>query len=89
MPMLREHHYTVYILASRSRTLYIGFTNNLFTRIAQHREKRTASFTAQYNIGRLVYYEHFQYVLNAIAREKELKDWNRARKIGLIEMVEG
>ncbi len=82
---LREYHFYVYILASRSRTLYIGFTNNIFVRIAQHRNKRPGSFTTQYNIDRLVYYEHFQYVNNAIAREKELKLWIRAKKIELIE----
>ena len=82
---LREYHFYVYILASRSRTLYIGFTNNIFSRVAQHRKKRSGSFTAQYNIDRLVYYEHFQYVNNAIAREKELKLWLRERKIELIE----
>jgi putative endonuclease len=82
---LREYHFYVYILASRSRTLYIGFTNNIFLRVAQHRQNRPGTFTAEYNIGRLVYYEHFQYVLNAIDREKELKHWNREKKIVLIE----
>ncbi len=81
----REYHFYVYILASRSRTLYVGFTNDIRLRIKQHREKLLGSHTAKYNIGRLVYYEHFTYVLNAIAREKELKDWNRPRKIALIE----
>ena len=51
----------------------------------QHREKVPGSFTARYNIDRLVYFETFQYVNNAIARENELKDWNRAKKIVLIE----
>jgi putative endonuclease len=81
----REYHFYVYILASRSRSLYIGFTNDLRLRIKRHREKRLGSHTAKYNIGRLVYYEHFTYVLNAIARETELKNWNRLRKIALIE----
>jgi putative endonuclease len=75
----------VYILASRSRSLYVGFTNDIRLRIRQHREKPLGSHTAKYNIGRLVYCEHFTYVLNAIAREKELKDWNRAKKIALID----
>ena len=81
----REYLFYVYILASRSRALYTGFTNDIRLRIKQHREKRPGSHTAKYNIGRLVYYEHFSYVLNAIAREKELKDWNRAKKVALIE----
>ncbi len=81
----REYHFYVYILASRSRSLYVGFTNDIRLRIRQHREKSLGTHTAKYNIGRLVYYENFTYVLNAIAREKELKDWNRAKKIALIE----
>ncbi|WP_433974009.1 GIY-YIG nuclease family protein [Tunturiibacter lichenicola] len=81
----REYHFYVYILASRSRTLYVGFTNNIRQRINQHRNKNPDTHTAKYNIGRLVHYEHFTYVLNAIAREKELKDWNRSKKIELIE----
>jgi putative endonuclease len=75
----------VYILASRSRSLYVGFTNDIRLRIRRHREKRPGTHTPKYNIGRLVHYEHFTYVLNAIAREKELKDWSRLRKIALIE----
>jgi len=81
----REYHFYVYILASRSRSLYVGFTNDIRLRIQQHREKRPRAHTAKYNIGRLVYYEYFTYVLSAIAREKELKDWNRAKKLALIE----
>ena len=81
----REYHFYVYILASRSRSLYVGFTNDMRLRIQQHRDKRPGTHTAKYNIGRLVYYEHFTYVLNAIAREKELKDWRREKKITLIE----
>jgi putative endonuclease len=80
-----EYHFYVYILASRSRALYTGLTNDIRLRIKQHREKRPGTHTAKYNIGRLVYYEHFTYVLNVIAREKELKDWNRAKKVALIE----
>jgi putative endonuclease len=83
----REYQFFVYILSSRSRTLYIGITRQLRVRVSQHREKKPGSFAARYNIGRLVYFERFQYVLNAIAREKELKDWNRARKIELIESM--
>jgi putative endonuclease len=81
----REYNSYVYILSSRSRDLYIGVTNNLRIRVTQHREKRPGTYTARYNIGRLVYVERFQYIRNAIAREKELKDWNRGLKIALIE----
>ena len=83
MPV-REHFYYVYIMASRSRTLYIGVTNDLRVRVLQHRQLVPGSFTARYNITRLVYFERFQYINSAIAREKTLKDWNRARKIALI-----
>jgi putative endonuclease len=80
-----DYEFYVYILSSRSRTLYIGVTRHLRPRVLQHRAQKPRSFTARYNIDRLVYFERFQYISNAIAREKELKDWNRARKIALIE----
>jgi len=82
---MHEYKFYVYILASRSRTLYVGFTTSLRRRVMQHREKVPGSFTARYNIDRLVYFETFQYVNKAIARENELKDWNRAKKIALVE----
>ncbi len=77
----REYIFYVYILASRSRDLYVGLTNNIIARVSQHRELPPNTYTARYNITRLVHYERFAYVRNAIAREKELKDWNRQRKI--------
>ena len=82
-----DRHYYVYILANkRNGTLYIGVTNNLFTRIFEHRLKENKnSFTSKYGIDKLVYYETHQYVANAITREKQLKKWNRAWKIELIE----
>ncbi len=81
----REHHYYVYIVASKSRTLYIGITNDLLERVDQHRNGVFDGFTKTYRVHRLVYFEHFQYVRNAIAREKQLKGWLRIRKIELIE----
>ena len=84
---MHEYKFYVYILASRSRTLYVGFTTSLRRRVMQHREKVPGSFTARYNIDRLVYFERFQYVNNAIARENELKDWNRTKKIALVESM--
>ena len=83
----REYQFFVYILGSRSRNLYVGLTNNLRRRVGEHREGAPGSHTAEYNIGRLLYFERFQYVRSAIAREKELKDWNRALKVALIEKV--
>ena len=78
--------YTVYILASLSRTLYVGMTSNLEQRLVQHREKHyQESFTAKYNISRLLYFEEYGDVWQAIAREKEIKKWRREKKIHLIE----
>ena len=80
-------YYYTYILASkRNGTLYIGVTNNLFSRTSQHKLKQDSdSFTAKYNINKLVYHEEHQYVQDAILREKQLKKWNRQWKINLIE----
>jgi len=83
----REYHFWVYILSSRSRNLYIGMTNDLIHRVTQHRERTPGTHSGHYAIHRLVYFEYFQYVNNAIAREKELKHWTRAQKIELIERV--
>jgi putative endonuclease len=66
----REFHFWVYIMASRSLQLYIGMTNNLRRRVAEHKAHLPATYTSRYNIDRLVYFEHFQYVHNAIARER-------------------
>ena len=77
--------YVVYILASRSRSLYTGVTNNLQRRLAQHQEKLVPGFTSRYNIFRLVHFEVFGYIRTAIAREKEIKAWRREKKITLIE----
>ncbi len=85
--MKKEHRYYVYILASkRNGTLYIGVTNNVLNRNYQHKIKQDKkSFTAKYNVDKLVYYEVYQYVNDAIEREKELKRYKRKWKIELIE----
>ena len=76
----------VYILANRiGGTLYIGVTNDLIRRMAEHRLKSVESFTKKYEVDRLVYFEQFDDAENAIRREKRLKKWNRAWKIRLIE----
>jgi putative endonuclease len=77
--------YFVYILASRSRTLYVGVTNDLERRIGEHREGLVPGFTSQYRVFRLVYFEAFTDVRSAIAREKEIKGWRREKKVWLIE----
>ena len=81
----REYQFWVYILSSRSRNLYVGMTNGLIRRPKRHREAVPGTHTGRYAIHRLVYYEYFQYVRAAIAREKELKKWTRAQKIELVE----
>ncbi|MET7029812.1 GIY-YIG nuclease family protein [Sediminicola luteus] len=77
----------VYILTNRNNTtLYVGVTSNLILRIQEHKEKKDKnSFTARYNLSKLVYYETFQNMGDAIAREKQLKSGSRADKIKLIE----
>jgi putative endonuclease len=84
---MRDHEYYVYILASRSRTLYIGVTNSLRRRIGEHREGTADSFTAKYKIHRLVHFERFQHIDKAITREKYLKHFTRQEKITLIETI--
>ena len=80
-----ERTYYVYILASRSRTLYTGVTGNLETRVVQHKERASEGFTSRYYVTRLVYYEIFGDPRAAIAREKEIKGWRRAKKVALIK----
>ena len=85
MASQRERHYYIYILGSFSGTLYVGVTGNLRRRIWQHKEHAIEGFTARYDVTRLLYFETYHEVLNAIAREKQLKGWARAKKIALIE----
>ena len=81
-----ERTYTVYILASRRNgTLYVGVTNNLGRRAYQHRTGSGSQFTAKYSVKMLVWYEHYNDVNEAIAREKQLKKWERKWKLALIE----
>ena len=77
--------YYAYIVASRSRTLYVGFTSDLFTRILQHRNGTYQGFTSSYNCRRLVWSECFGHPTEAISREKQIKRWSRLKKIALIE----
>lgn len=79
-----DNTYYVYIVASISRVLYIGMTNNLTRRIWEHRQKLVPGFTEKYNVDRLVYYEPTSDVLSAIAREKQLKGYRREKKVSLI-----
>lgn len=82
---MKEHQYFVYIMASRTGTLYIGMTNSIFRRALQHQAGEIEGFSSKYGCDRLVYYESFDDVHKAIGREKQLKGWSRAKKIMLIE----
>lgn len=80
--------YSVYILANKTNsTVYIGVTGDLMRRVQEHRNDLIEGFTKRYHVHKLVYYETFQDVQEAIAREKRLKGWRRARKNALIESV--
>ena len=79
--------YFVYILTNRTRTLYVGVTNDLVRRAYEHRSGEIPGFTSRYKIDRLVYFEQFEDIRQAIAREKQIKGWLRSRKVELIEGV--
>ena len=78
-------NYCVYVMASRSRVLYVGVTNDLPRRVDEHKHSLVPGFTSRYRVTQLVYFEEFTDILDAIAREKEIKGWRRARKIELVE----
>jgi putative endonuclease len=82
---VKDHEYSVYIVSSRSGTLYIGITNSICRRALQHKRGEVEGFASKYGCNRLVYYEGFDDVHKAIGREKQLKGWTRAKKIALIE----
>jgi len=75
----------VYILANRSHNLYTGVTNDLERRVFEHRNGLAPGFTKRYRIHRLVYYETFGDIRAAIAREKQIKGWDRKKRVALIE----
>ncbi len=85
--MKREYNFYIYIMASPSGTLYIGFTNNLPRRVMEHKQGKIAGFTKKYSCNKLVYYEHFEDVYAAISREKEIKKWRREKKQNLIKTI--
>jgi putative endonuclease len=77
--------YYVYMMASQRRVLYVGITSHIEHRVFQHKTHAFGGFTAQYNVTNLVYFERYGSVMQAIRREKELKDWRREKKVALIE----
>ena len=82
---MRDHDYWTYIVTNKGHTtLYIGMTNNLERRMAEHRAGEVKGFAQRYHLNRLVWFEHFRDVNAAIACEKKLKGWLRAKKNALI-----
>ena len=80
------HQYYLYILTNKKNgTLYVGVTNNLERRMFEHKHKLVEGFTKKYSLNLLIYFEVFQYVNDAIKREKNIKKWKRQWKINLIE----
>jgi putative endonuclease len=79
--------YYVYIVASISRVVYIGVTNNLVRRVHEHKQGLVAGFTKRYQVDRLVYFGETTDVRVAIEREKQLKTWRREKKLALIEVA--
>jgi putative endonuclease len=85
--MNREWRFCVYIVASRSRHIYPGVTNDIERRIQEHKRGEIGGFTQRYKINRLVYSERFRYIGNAIEREKEIKSGDRKKRAALIEGI--
>src|SRR3981081_1672730 len=85
--MREEKRYYAYIMASRSLTFYTGVTGDIYHRALQHKTGDIEGFTKKYHIDRLVYYQTFKYVNNAIAREKQIKAWTRAKRLALIKTM--
>ncbi len=84
--MRDEISYWVYILTNKfNRVLYVGVTGGLDNRVLQHKQKLVEGFTKRYNVTKLVYFEEYQYVEEAILREKQIKGWLRKKKIQLIK----
>jgi len=82
---MRSHDYCVYIVTNKSWTLYTGVTNNLERRVWEHKNKATKGFTSRYRMGKLIYMEQFRDIRDAIAREKQVEGWTRAKKWALIK----
>lgn len=85
--MKKGREYSVYIIASYSGTLYTGVTNDLFRRIVEHKNSLVDGFSKKYACTRLVYFEKFDYINDAIKREKQIKSWSRKKKMFLIKQL--
>lgn len=87
LPRMCAAMYYVYILTNKSNTLYIGVTGNLTRRLHEHKQKYAEGFTKRYNINKLIYVEEYTDPKEAIAREKQLKGWNRKKKMQIIKTL--
>jgi len=85
--MPEQRTYFVYIMTNRSKNLYTGVTNNLVRRVREHKMGKGSCFSTKYKLDRLVYFERFEDVRNAIEREKRIKGWLRVKKIALLVSV--
>jgi len=79
--------YYIYIMSSESRVLYVGVTNNLRRRVIEHQEGIVEGFSQKYKIKKLIYFEEYTNVNEAITREKQLKNWRREKKVFIIEQL--
>ena len=82
-----DRTFHVYILAGDSGVLYTGMTNNLMRRIWEHKQRKIPGFTKKYNITKLVWHEAHGRAASAIAREKQIKGWSRAKKLTLVDTM--
>ncbi len=81
------YSYYVYIMSSISKVLYIGVSNNIERRVYEHKNKIVEGFSSHYNCSQLVYYEEYKDIKEAIEREKQLKKWNRSKKLHIISIM--
>jgi len=85
---MKMNYYYVYILSNwNNKVVYTGVTNNLERRMYEHKNKLIEGFSKKYNLTKLVYFEQFTNVNDAISREKEIKNWRREKKNALIETI--
>jgi len=82
---MNKYNYFVYIMSSFRGVLYIGVTNNLERRVEEHKNAQIKGFSQKYNINKLIYFEEYNNINDALEREKELKSWRREKKIQLID----
>lgn len=85
--MKKDYNFYIYIVSSLTGTLYIGITNDLLRRVSEHKEGKIKGFSKKYCCNKLVYYEHYQYIRDALEREKEIKKWRREKKENLIKTI--